>query len=584
MRILLLDPEDSPRRGPWSRQRWDLVIDLGRSSGFSEKAWTAICGCPVLRADSYRGGVVDVRHVRGTFSAGRGRLVDEAGIDWWELTSLLLVPEAMEVLALRRLGGEISKSAEVWATRRGMAASLLAILLRRDVNIFAAKGLARHAARAMHYAGVVHRFSAGQIQEIVLDKYDPAFRWRARWSRRRQSCVENVVLLPSAYGNVSRMAAAYARMLPQQNFLMVATRESAKEFMPPENVVLRDLADYAKPDRPTAEIASLLDQWPKFEADLSAVAELYVLSRAGVLAAIPDWIRDGLSVRDAWQEVIEREPVCGVLCGDDSNRYTRLPVLLAAKRKIPTVDFHHGALDGRYVLKDLPCDVYLAKNEMERDYLLRVCGLTEDQVVIGAPASQNENLIHGSQHPEGTSVILFSEPYDVLGMRSEEVYRELLPPLCHLARDNGRDVIIKLHPFESRSQRQRLVREILAAEDSNLVSIVDGPLTEPLMAKAWVGITVESTTVLDCLQHGIPCFLCGWLTLSPYEYREQYARFGIGEVLQSVEQVSDIPRRVEEFGKRAPKQGTLWKTADPQALQQWLTCGRQERLGARGVR
>ena len=62
--------------------------------------------------------------------------------------------------------------------------------------------------------------------------------------------------------------------------------------------------------------------------------ELRVLVQAGVLDPFPGWIRDGLSARDAWREVLEREPVGGVLCGDDSNLYTRLPVLLAVRRKI----------------------------------------------------------------------------------------------------------------------------------------------------------------------------------------------------------------------------------------------------------
>ena len=108
------------------------------------------------------------------------------------------------------------------------------------------------------------------------------------------------------------------------------------------------------------------------------------------------------------------------------------------------------------------------------------------------------------------------------GMRADEVYRELLPSLCRVARQSGRGVIIKLHPFESLSQRVAMVRDILTPEDRNLVNVVDGPLTSALLAQAWFGITVESTTVIDCLRNGICCFLCGWMSLSPYEYPQQY--------------------------------------------------------------
>jgi hypothetical protein len=571
MRVLLLQPEDSPERGPWSRRRWDLIVDLGKSSPFSKERWERKFGCRVLRAESFRHGIADAKHVREMFSAGRGRLIDEVGIDWWDLMSLLVAPYALTLPALLSVAKEINPSAELWATRSGGIAGVIAIVLRRSLQGFESSGLARIAARGMHYAGLVQRFSAAQFTEILLDKYDSGYQWRSRFAARPPSCAEPVVLLPSAYANVSRMAAAYARLLPDQPFLMVATRQSAKQFAAPANVQVRDLAAYAKADSAGAEVASMDERWMKLRAELCESPELRVLSEAGFLDSIPGWIRDGLSARNAWREVLEREPVCGVLCGDDSNRYTRLPVLLAARRKIPTVDFHHGALDGRYALKDLPCDLYLAKNEMERDYLLRVCGLPPEKVSIGAPPTEDVLSPIESDHRPQSSAILFSEPYEVGGMRAEEVYRELLPPLCRLARERGRSVVVKLHPFESRSQRWRIVRDVLAPEDRNLVSVVEGPLTAELMARAWFGITIESTTVIDCLRQGVCCFLCGWLLLSPHEYAQQYARFGIGEVLRDAQQLSEIPSRLADFHNRPPLQLNLSPTVDPAMLQHWLT-------------
>ena len=572
MRVLLLHPEDSRGVGPWSRERWDLVIDLGKSSPFSAEAWARESRCPVLRAESFREGVADVRRVREMFSPGRKQLIDEEGIDWWDLTSLELVPDALTVLALRRLAAEVEPSAELWASRSGGTVELLAVLLGREVRSFGRGGLARSVAGAMHYAGLARRFSAAQIKEIALDKYDSVYQWRARFARRRETCTDQVVLVPSAYGNVSRMAAAYAGLLPQLVFLMVATRGSGRQFAPPPNVQVRDLATYAKVDPPSAEIAALLKRWGKMRSELSQSPDLLALSRAGVLDPVAGWIRAGLSVRDAWREVLQREPICGVLCGDDSNSYTLLPVLLASRRGIPTVDFHHGAFDGRYLLKDLPCDVYLAKSEMERDYLVRVCGIRGERIVIGAPTAGLAHPVGERPQSQRTSAIFFSEPYEGVGMRAEEVYRELLPPLCRLARANGHGVILKLHPFESLRQRRRLVREVLTLEDSQLVTVVDGPLTQELMSQAWFGITVESTTVLDCLQHGIPCFLCGWLTLWPFEYAQQYARFGVGEVLRTADEVSGIPRSLADFQKRATH-AVATARVDPVLLQRWLTAG-----------
>jgi hypothetical protein len=574
MRVLLLQPEDTPERGPWSRQHWDLIVDLGKSSAFSEEKWGRQYGCRVLSVEPYRHGIADAKKVREIFSAGRGRLIDEEEIDWWDLLSLLVAFDGLTVVALLSMASEIGPSAELWATRPGVTARMLAIVLNRPLQHFGESGLARSASRVMHYAGLVRRFSAAQVKEILLDKYDADYEWRSRFAARPQSCAEPVVLLPSAYRNVSRMAAAYAQLLPEQPFLMVATRQNGKQFAPASNVQVRDLAAYAKAGSSTAELTSLIERWTQLRTDLQSFPELRVLVQAGVLDSFPGWLRDGLSARNAWREVLEREPVCGVLCGDDSNLYTRLPVLLAARRKIPTVDFHHGALDGRYILKELPCDLYLAKSEMERDYLLRVCGLPAEKVVLGAPAPGNAPSAIESTHPSQSSAILFSEPYEVAGLREDEVYRELLPSLCRVARQGGRGVILKLHPFESLSQRRRMVRDILTPEDRNLVNVVDGPLTSDLMARAWFGITVESTTVIDCLRNGICCFLCGWMSLSPYEYAQQYARFGVGEVLQDARQLLEIPSRLAEFQKRPPMKLNLSATADPAMLQRWLTKSR----------
>ena len=146
----------------------------------------------------------------------------------------------------------------------------------------------------------------------------------------------------------------------------------------------------------------------KLRTELQSYPELNILLRSGVLDAFPAWIRDGIRVRNAWRGVLDREVIKGVLCGDDSNRYTRLPVLLAARRKIPTVDFHHGAMDGRYVLKELPCDLYLTKNEMERDYMSRVCGLSEDKIAVGAPLSAVSRPVAGRRVAERSLELFFS--------------------------------------------------------------------------------------------------------------------------------------------------------------------------------
>jgi hypothetical protein len=582
MRVLLLHPEDSPASGPWSRQRWDLIVDLGKSSEFSEERWSRQYSCPILRSDIFNQGIADTQRVREIFSAGSGRLVDEEGIDWWDLTNVRLAPEALATLALHRVAAEIDAQAELWSTRASWQSNILASFCNRAIQNFGSGRLARSAAYAMRYAAFVQHFSPRQIGQIFLDKYDAGYRWRSRFVSRSKPCDQTVVLLPSAYENVSRMAAAYARQFPEQSFLMVATRWSAKQFERPANVQVRDLTAYAGGAYPAAEAASLDDRWIKLRDDLCASAEFRQLVQAGILDAFPSWFRVELAVRNAWREVIAREPVCSVLCGDDSNTFTRLPVLLAAKRKIATIDFHHGAFDGRYLMKYLPCDIYLAKNEMECDYLLRVCGLPAEKVVIVPPPQLRIQTAIDIESNRDVSIVFFSEPYEAGGMRAEEVYRELLPRLTRVARVSGRKLIIKLHPFESREQRAKFVREVLSSEDAQFVTVVDGPLTQELLSRTWFGITIESTTVMDCSENGIHCFLCAWLGHRTYGYSDQYARFGVGEQLQRAEEIEEIPVRLASL-TNPPARRSSSGIADAATLRRWLVPIARDRCEVRSA-
>jgi hypothetical protein len=365
------------------------------------------------------------------------------------------------------------------------------------------------------------------------------------------------------------MATVYASQVPEQPFLMVATRYSARQFSPSTNMQVRDLSAYARRTLPGKEISSLIERWKNLKIDLEDSPDLSVMLRCGILDGFPAFLRDGLCVRNAWKHVLETEPICGVLCGDDSNRYTLLPVLLAARRNIPTVDFHHGAFDGRYLLKELPCDVYLAKSEMEMDYLTRLCELPREKIQIASPVKGDATLEVG-RHRESDSIVFFSEPYEGVGMRTEEVYREILPPLLRIAREYGRSLIVKLHPFESRSQRARFIEDVIGSGDATRVSIVDGPLTAEFLSRTWFGITVESTTVMDCTDRGVPCFLCAWLSLSDFGYTQQFARFGVGEVLGSAGEICEIPGKLDALQERMTLRGKS-PSADPETLRSWFT-------------
>ncbi len=545
MKILLVHPEDSPCSGPWASEKWNLIVDLGKSSVGTLAAWQQRLNVPILQLDSLRGGMQDFDSINKLLQAGRNHLIDEMGLDWWDLISVGIYSTLGEAILLRRLAAELDAAAELYATRPGWPASGVAILLQRPLHTFSD---AVHLSPFNRYRGLLRRFSFDQLAQIFLDKYDLRYRWRARFAGKRRGPPGPFVLLPSAYTNVSRMAAAYASILPEQAFLLVATRRSGTHFDPAPNVACASLAAYAGGPEPRREYAEIIRKWQALKQKLALLPELELLLRASLLEDFPNNFRDGLAIRNAWRNVFTQERIVAVMCGDDSNPYTRLPVLLARRRGIPTLDFHHGALDGRYLMKEMCSDFYLAKGEMERDYLLRMCHLPADRVIVAGPPLPRSIAAHdrGTNKSDGALILFFSEPYEAGGSRTEEIYRELLPPLARLARESGRKLVVKLHPFESRHERMAIIEKVMPANDAEQVEVIGGPFNPALVLKAWFALTVGSTTVVDCSLLGIPCFLCEWLNTLPHGYTQQYARFGVGRILNSPGQLNEIPRILTE--------------------------------------
>ena len=579
MRVLLIQPEDSADRGPWTTESWDLLVDLGRSSPRTAARWSNKIHCPLLRVEDFTRDVEDLRRTSEILSGGDGRLLDCEEMDWWNLYCLDILQEAASVLALERMAAEISRPMALWSTRPGRVASIFARVLSSPLHCYGNNFVAPNAKRILQYVRLLRHFSPAQLKEIFLDKYDATYRWRARFARSLQAYGKPVVLIPSAYTNVSRVSSAYAKLLPEQTFLLVATRRSAKVFDATGNVIVRELGSYAEICSPRRELEQILQKWTSLSLELEANLELVRLRRLGLFEQFPATIAQGLSVRDAWRRVFERERVCGVLCGDDTNVNTRIPVLLASRRDIPTLDFHHGAMDGFYLAKRLCCDFYLAKNDLERDYLVRVCRQPADKVVVGAPLNaHSSSFAHpatGDFPTQKAAIVFFSEPYENVGMRTEEVYGELLPALCAVARQRGYEVVLKLHPFESVAQRAEVMGRVLPLHDRKLVSLASGPLSENLLSRTWAGVTIESTTVLDCVERGIPCFICEWLSFSPFGYVQQYAKFAAGYLLRSADEISQLPHQVakhkdETRERQALDDGFRSQQIDPQLLAQLL--------------
>jgi hypothetical protein len=327
-------------------------------------------------------------------------------------------------------------------------------------------------------------------------------------------------------------------------------------------------------------------RWRSLLKGLEGVAEFDTLRRLGYLQDFPRRFRRGVEVRDAWRNVLDTEPIEGVLCADDSNPYTRIPLLLAKSRGLANIACHHGALDGGYVFKRSYGDVIWVKGEMEEDYLVRKCGVPPEKIEIGAPALP---AAFGNRQPSRqtfranivgsnavrSNILFISEAFDITGGRAEEFYRDILPPLADLARSTANRLVVKLHPAESKPEKANILARVLSAQQRSVAYIVSGPLTEDLLATAWFGITIRSTVALECAIRGIPCFLCKWLESLPYGYVEQFLRFGVGVGLNHPSEITRIPEYLQQHTATTTAEN-CWQPIDRGRLRELLESSRKE--------
>ncbi|HWZ83138.1 MAG TPA: hypothetical protein VNW47_10960 [Terriglobales bacterium] len=568
MRILLLHAEDTPVAGPWASQHWDLVYDLARGGWAACERWSGIFHCPVRPIDSLRNDDSQLRKVRELLQFGLGQLVDREGLDWWELTALLVHYPLERLVLLRKMASDLPPEAEVWVSRAGFEAAALQLSAGVRVHVFAPAERSSHKG-LRHYMGRLKRLPASQVLQILGDKFDAGYRVRRHFHRRTRPNRRQkpTVLVPSSYINMSLTGAAYAEVAPETDFLLVSTRSSGRLRETPHNVTQAWLASYAG-DSGASELADILQRWVRLKTEIASVPELAALGQLGLMDDFVKWFENGLAIRNAWLEVLKSEPVQAVLCCDDSNPHTHIPLLLARQRGLPTVACHHGALDGRHLIKKNHADVILAKGRMEQDYLVRACRVDESVVEIGAP-SLPEASEAGT--PEDRDwIVFFSEPYDMTGGRAEEIYRDILPGLVRLAQSVGKRVVVKLHPAENLPDRQNLARRVLGPEQWGTVEWFTGRLGPELMRRTWFGITVQSSVAVECVIHGVPCFVCEWMDLWPYGYMAQYRKFGVGIGLHAPADIVRIPEMLAANRLDRTVADACWQVIRPKRLEEIL--------------
>jgi hypothetical protein len=337
------------------------------------------------------------------------------------------------------------------------------------------------------------------------------------------------------------------------------------------------LAAFAQGESDRGELRELKNRWAGLEQSLQDQSEFSFPVRLGIVRKGLHWLRWGIPIRDAWSRVFETHFVAGCLSADDSNPCTRLPLLLANQRGIPAVACHHGALDNRMAFKTPGFSTYLAQGEMERDYLVRICGVDPERIRLGAASSPAEQ---GSLwRADAPWIVFFTEPYETDLWRAEAMYREVLPRLCAAARASGKTVVLKLHPFETSRQRRRLVHAVLSEGDRKMVNVIESTLSPAILRNTWCAVTVESTVAFECTSVGIPSLLCGWLRHAYSGYALQFARFGAGRLLESPDDLLKMPEFVKQKMPSADVEKRLVQVIKPDDLAEVLL-----QPAARGLR
>jgi hypothetical protein len=574
LRVLFLHPEDSPRDGAWSQSRWDLIVDLGFASPNTYEEWSHRTGARVLSIYQFAGETEGYRWVNQLLEGGRGRLLDRMGLDWWEILAVWSYHDLRVLYLIDQLRCEIANGQiELVASGQHLFTRLLGQILRRPVRYLRVdrRGPVPTAARMLRSA---RKLRPAQIAEIAFDKWDPDYRIRRHVTKhKRANLTDPAVLLPSAYSNVTRSVLAYAAQLPHRRFLLATTRRSAMPHRLPDNVTVAPLSAYAVASSATQEqTVELRKSWEVFRCTtLAEVDQLRYAANAGLWDYFPAHLEHGLRLREAWKRLLESEPVKGVLCGDDLNYHTRLPLILARRSGLHAVYCSHGALDGGFLFKVPFADSYLVKGEMESDYLQRASAIDPEKICVGAPGG-NTSVGPGDQR--SGALVFFSQPYELDGGRVDKIYHELLPRLWRAANRSGRKLIVKLHPFESQQARKALVSSILPKAGHDQVEIVSGVPPEEVMSRTWCGVTVDSSVAVECALRKIPFFLCGWLDFMGLGYLRQFERFEVARVLNTPESIEQIPEMVADyrFGLSTER---IWHEADPVQLDQIMFGTRQ---------
>ena len=194
-RVLLLHPEDDPACGPWNQGRWDRVVVLGTAGEQTRSRWRGMFECTVESVPKIE--INEFARVRSALSSGLGYVIDDYGLDWWELVAIRFHEQLALVIRLQKLAEQLDASDEVWVSRPGLHCAILGLILNRSLQCFSQRTSSLEKARRL--IGTARKLSFAQLLEIAGDKHDAGYNIRRFATAPRERLTGPVVLLTGAY-------------------------------------------------------------------------------------------------------------------------------------------------------------------------------------------------------------------------------------------------------------------------------------------------------------------------------------------------------------------------------------------------
>src|SRR5262249_10004265 len=158
-KVLLLHPGDPIPA--LNHQPWHLIVDLGRAPAATYDEWSRTTNCKIVSVFDFADGTDDLHRTRQLLELGMGKVVDQFGIDWWDVLVQSIVPELQQLTYLSRLGAGIEPGTDIYCTQLHFLSTALQHIAGGKLVIFEGpwRSLRR---KAGHYAQTLGRLDFAQ--------------------------------------------------------------------------------------------------------------------------------------------------------------------------------------------------------------------------------------------------------------------------------------------------------------------------------------------------------------------------------------------------------------------------------------